>query len=86
MLLAYQYTGFITGRENFDGGGGSIHKCKDGYLNMFPDATMIPKGLNMLGMSELMEEPSFPPWRRDPCPKATNILMRCSNRGSWNAL
>ncbi len=59
MLLAYQYTGFITGRDNFEGGGGSIHKCKDGYLNMFPDATMIPKGLNMLGMSELMEEPLF---------------------------
>lgn len=59
MLLAYQYTGFITGRENFDGGGGSIHQCKDGYLNLFPDATMIPKGLNMIGMSDLMEEPLF---------------------------
>ena len=59
MLLAFQYTGFVTRRENFEGGGGSVHQCKDGYLNMFPDATMIPKGLNMLGMSELMEEPLF---------------------------
>ena len=59
MLLAYQYAGFVTGRENLEGGGGSIHQCKDGYLNMFPDATMIPKGLNMLGLSELMEEPLF---------------------------
>ena len=59
MLLAYQYAGFVTRRENFEGGGGSVHQCKDGYLNMFPDATMIPKGLNMLGMSELMEEPLF---------------------------
>ena len=59
MLLAYQYAGFVTRRENFEGGGGSVHQCKDGYLNMFPDATMIPKGLNMLGMSELMGEPLF---------------------------
>ena len=59
MLLAYQYAGFVTGRENFEDGGGSIHQCKDGYLNMFPDATMIPKGLNMIGMPELMEEPLF---------------------------
>ena len=59
MLLAYQYAGFVTRRDNFDGGGGSVHLCKDGYLNMFPDAAMIPKGLDMLGMSELMEEPLF---------------------------
>ena len=51
---------------------------------MFPDATMIPKGLNMLGMSELMEEPLFATMEARSMPESHEYFDALLNRGFWN--
>ena len=62
MLLAYQYTSQSARRgwESQDSAnGGFLHQCKDGYINIFPDAGFVAKALQMIERGDLLEDPRF---------------------------
>ena len=69
-LIAYQYTGDISGREHSGGGGYpyGVFPCEDGYFAIAGGGVYFPRVVRMLGSPESLQDPKWytPEAQSDP--------------------
>ena len=69
-LIAYQYTGDISGREHLGGGGypNGVFPCEDGYFALVGGGVYFPRVVRMLGSPESLLDPKWytPEAQSDP--------------------
>jgi len=69
-LIAYQYTGEISGREHYGGSGypNGVFPCEDGYFAIAGGRVYFPRVVKMLGSPESLQDPRWyaPESQSDP--------------------
>jgi len=62
MLVAYQYTGEISGRRPLENAGGypqGVYLCKDGYVEITGGGSYFPRVVKMLAEPEFLKDPKW---------------------------